>query len=587
MTAASLEHRWYADLVAPVRPSVEAVLRRVGSSGDGDPFAVPRAGLGSALVVHIAKGFGTRRWQRGSRAGALAVEAYNQRVYGGSPARATRSALLERDIRRGQRLWKGLLQRDEALVSRVLDRVLHGTTPIGDEPVPEAVLFLRAAVAAGVLAGDVPDEIHEVLDRYATCLGLAWEAQHQSVDQAAWGGALRSVCLEPAYPPEVADALRQARASVADLPDGVQTELFEAVLDSLSAEVPMKRIPERWAPLLAPDPETRATAPLSEGPFAEFHRRWAAEVEATLSEVAVTPSKVLSRAVAFLQVQGGKRVRPLLCLATAEACGGHASAALRPAALIEWLHQASLVVDDVVDEAELRRGTVPLHRATSIPFAMGISAFLLSRIHSVLRSCPVATRERLVTAGTALVDGQRSELQHTGDLDLSISGYYRIIDAKTASLFAAAGAIGALAVAAPSRRIRAAHRFGRELGLAFQIVDDLLDYTGTETTLGKRPGTDLRAGKVTLPVLMLRDALGVEERAELADWLQPTARADEEWSRALAQIRSWIAEFDVAERCLERAETHLLRAEDAADLLPDRTRSVLLDLGRRLVYRDR
>src|SRR5690242_5778815 len=162
-----LEGRWYAGLIAPVRPQVTAALRSVAENAD-DPFALPRAGLGGAVVVHVARGFGTRRWPSAARLGMVALESYNQRVYRAAATQAARTLWLERDVAGLRRVWRGLVKRDEPLLRRVVDRMIGARLApiaeaersgagalsiVGDDSIPEAVLFLRAAVAAGVLAG--------------------------------------------------------------------------------------------------------------------------------------------------------------------------------------------------------------------------------------------------------------------------------------------------------------------------------------------------------------------------------------------------------------------------------------------------
>lgn len=585
-SSGELRERWYGGLVLPVLPTISAAIDKVRSDPANDPWAVPRTGLGGAMVMHVAQGFGTRRWRRKSgRLAVMAVEAWNQRVWTHTPGEAERSALLERDVGRLGSVWSDLLKRDAVLVGRVLDR-LFDAEGAGDHAVPEAVLFLRGAVAAGVVAGDVPDDVHAMLDRHVTWLGLAWEGAQGSLTSASWRGALLSVGLPdlelPAAPVEVARA--EAMCTLASLPAGSPTALFQDILGNLTSAASPTRDHAAWLPQRAPEPAPLVARAWADGTrLGNFRDTWAEPIEATLSELAATESEALGRAVLYLRLQGGKRVRPLLSLAAAVACGGEPRRALAAGAAVEWLHQGSLVIDDVLDRAALRRGGPTLHTATSVPFAAGVTGFVFSRIHRALRGMHPGIRDRLVEAATALVEGEQAELRHTRDRQLDLTGYYRIIEGKTARLFACAAAVGGLSVEAPPARIKELARFGREVGLAFQIIDDLLDYVGDEKLLGKRPGTDLAEGKMTLPTFVLRVRLSKEEQLRLDAAL---TRAD--GLRELAWVQEQMERHDVARSCRARARTHLVRAKLALSRMPSpEGRELLLDLAERLVERRR
>ncbi|MCA9717182.1 MAG: hypothetical protein KC468_21085, partial [Myxococcales bacterium] len=190
--------RWYAALLEPVLPSIQAALRQL--EPERDPWALPRTGLGGALAMHVAKRFGARRWRRAGRVAVVALEGYNQRVHLGGPDERERARWLERDIDWARRVWETALEDEGPVVRRVMDRVLDRGALAGDRPIPEMVLFLRAAVAAGVVVGDAPDDVHAALDRYATWLGIAWEAERDSLTIAGWHGALAAVGLRAPFP---------------------------------------------------------------------------------------------------------------------------------------------------------------------------------------------------------------------------------------------------------------------------------------------------------------------------------------------------------------------------------------------------
>lgn len=559
---ARIEERWYAPLLVPVMPAVNRALDELAPPQD--PWTLPRTGLGGAMMIHVARGFGLRRWRRASRVAVAALEGYNQRVHVGEPTLEERARWLARDLDWARKMWESLLTHDQVIVNRVIDRLLGPGGEVADRTIPEAVLFLRGSVAAGAIVGDVPDGIHAALDAHATWLGLSWEAHRGTLTEDGWHGALGAVGCHTALPDCPATlATERARTSLEALPDNASTGLFTSALDRALVEQSSarRRDPRAWRPVLVdpvdPKPATRLNGV---GVFSAFADRWVPAIEQTLRAVGRSEAQSVERAVDYLLGQGGKRVRPLLALAAAEAAGGNPRRALPLAASVEWLHQGSLVLDDIIDDARVRRGAAPLHGATSDAFATGITVFLFARVLRQTHGMHPDIRRHLVKAATQLAEGERLELEHTRDLGLSVTAYYKIIEAKTARLFSAAAMNGALATDAQMRDAKALGRFGREIGLAFQIIDDLLDVIGEEARLGKRPGTDLRAGKVTLPILLLRDRLDDAGRRRLAAALGDDA--DLTW------VREQVVARGVEEACRERVETHRARAVKALEKLP-------------------
>jgi len=542
-------------------------------------------------VIHVAKEFGLRRWRRAGKVAVVAMEGYNQRVHRDEPTQQERAQWLERDFGWIQRVWTSILDHDGLLLGRVMDRLLGDDHGAADHPIPEAVLFLRSAVAAGVVAGAVPDPVHAALDRHATWLGLTWEAHRGTLCPKSWRGALEGVGLDdpfPAIPHE--HARDRAREALTGLPCRPVVPLFEHVLRGVPDEPPRNRRPRAWEPTVAPTPRFRLPRGLtSRGPLGgrdaradltAFSRSWCPAIDEALADAVTSPSEALGSATDYLLGQGGKRVRPLVVLAAAKACDGVPARALPVAAAVEWIHQGSLVLDDIVDEAPLRRGAAPLHEATSAPFAAGVAIFVFARVLRAIDGAHPEIRRHLVDAGSTLVTGERLELRHTGDVGLSLTNYYRVIEAKTARLFSAAATVGGLCADAPRRQIRALRRYGREVGLAFQITDDRLDYLGDEGSLGKRPGTDLRAAKMTLPLILLREDMDQAGRRWLAEAL---GRAE-----ALDEVTNELRRRGIGDRCRERATEHLSRARQALDDLPGQEGRALLDaLAVRFVERER
>lgn len=228
--------------------------------------------------------------------------------------------------------------------------------------------------------------------------------------------------------------------------------------------------------------------------------------------------------------------------------------AVPAAALVEWLHQSSLVLDDMLDEAPLRRGVGTLHTVTSAPFSVLTAGSLLHTISVLAEREVPGVRSALLDAATMLADGERMEVALGERGVVGRTEYMRIIEAKTARLFSCAALVGAHAVGAGKRVGRALGTFGKEVGIAFQIVDDTLDYVGDEATLGKRPGTDHAARKVTLPLLFLAEREGVPAQALL--------------ERPFERVRAEVLDAGVGERALEVARRHVGLALGAVSHLP-------------------
>lgn len=586
--AVAIEGRWYAPLVRPVLPALAPAMDQMcrAEVGLSDPWSVPRAGLGGAMVVHVSRGFGRRAGRRAERVAVAAVEVYNHRLHVGERSAHARARWLARDLEWTERAWRALLEHEGPALTRVLDRLFGPEGRGGDFAIPEAVLFLRGAIAAGVVLGDVGARVHAQLDRHVTWLGLSWEAQRGTLDPVGWEGALAAVGLDEALP-DAPEPLARTRASEAldALPECAAVELLRGVLAQAPREREMERIPRTWVPMRVSMPEQPARSLGSAGSapvLSALSQRWGPPLERALAELTDTRCETFAEASSYLQAQGGKRARPLLTLSAAEACGGadEAQRALGLAAGVEWLHQGSLLLDDIVDAAELRRGRQALHAATSPTFAAGVATFVFARVVRASQGMHPDIRSALVNSAATLAEGERLELQRTGEAELSRTDYYAIIAAKTASLFACAVEVGARAVGAPRGQVRALVRYGRELGLAFQIIDDVLDYVGEARVFGKRPGTDLAAGKATLPFIVLREALGGAERERL---LRALGRSEDfQWVLGQMAVR------EVAARCRAQAEQHTERAVAALDRLPPSpAREALAGVARELGGRRR
>jgi octaprenyl-diphosphate synthase len=211
---------------------------------------------------------------------------------------------------------------------------------------------------------------------------------------------------------------------------------------------------------------------------------------------------------------GGKRLRPLLTVAASRLVGGADEGALKLAAAVEFIHTATLLHDDVVDASHLRRGKTAAHLVWGAPPAVLVGDFLFARAFELMVETGVMRAlEILARASRVIAEGEVLQMSRAHDLDLGQDTYLQIISAKTAALFAAAAEAGAVSAGAAGAKARALHDFGHHLGLAFQLADDALDYSGAAETLGKNAGDDFREGKATLPLILAVSRLPRRERA--------------------------------------------------------------------------
>ncbi len=239
-------------------------------------------------------------------------------------------------------------------------------------------------------------------------------------------------------------------------------------------------------------------------------------VEEALLTASESEIEVLQDAARHILSAGGKRLRPQLCLLATAATGGSTTRAVPLAAACELVHTATLVHDDIVDESDSRRGRM------AVQFYFGNSASVLMGDFLVIRSFDMVSREPnralweiLVQTISRMCEGEVLQICVKGDTSIGVDVYEKIIECKTALLMATCTRFGGLLGDAGPQTVEALHDFGYNIGMAFQIQDDILDFIGDEETLGKPVGGDLREGKVTLPVIWaLRDA-GEADRTEL------------------------------------------------------------------------
>ena len=239
-------------------------------------------------------------------------------------------------------------------------------------------------------------------------------------------------------------------------------------------------------------------------------------VDALILDRMDSPVGMIPNLAQHLVSAGGKRLRPLLTVATARLCGYEGTSHHKLAAAVEFIHSATLLHDDVVDESELRRGQKPANLIWGNSASILVGDFLFARAFNLM----VETESMdalgiLSNASSVITEGEVQQLAALRDVNMSEAAYMEVISAKTAALFAAATEVSPV-IAGRSETERAALRdYGMKLGLAFQLVDDALDYGGFESALGKSVGDDFREGKMTLPVIR---ALAKADTQEAEFW---------------------------------------------------------------------
>jgi octaprenyl-diphosphate synthase len=269
-----------------------------------------------------------------------------------------------------------------------------------------------------------------------------------------------------------------------------------------------------------------------------------------------SPVPVIPALADHLIAGSAKRLRPLLTIAAARLAGGRDEACLKLAAAVEFIHTATLLHDDVVDSSQLRRGRVAAHLIWGAPASVLVGDFLFARAFELMVGAgSMAALEILARASRVISEGEVLQLTRSHDLDLSQDVYIEIIKAKTAELFAAAAEAGAVSAGASPERCRALRRFGQDLGVAFQLVDDALDYSGDAGALGKNPGDDFREGKVTLPLLLAMQRTAASERDF---WVRTVDRREQEpadLDRAIGLMRETRALEDTLALSVRYAES--------------------------------
>ena len=261
---------------------------------------------------------------------------------------------------------------------------------------------------------------------------------------------------------------------------------------------------------------------------------------------------------------GGKRIRPVLVLLVANAYGYKGTAHHELASVVEFIHTATLLHDDVVDESSMRRGRQTANALFGNAASVLVGDFLYSRAFQMMVGLNnMRIMQILSDATNVIAEGEVLQLLNMHDPDVSQESYLNVIRSKTAKLFEAAAELGALISGATDSEILAAGEYGRSLGTAFQLIDDVLDYAGDATEIGKNVGDDLREGKPTLPLIYLMENGTPEQRELVRDCIE---QGDEQHFDAILAAITSSGALDYTRR---EAEVAAKRAADAIAGLPE------------------
>jgi octaprenyl-diphosphate synthase len=291
-----------------------------------------------------------------------------------------------------------------------------------------------------------------------------------------------------------------------------------------------------------------------------------AKVEREISLESVASVDAVTTISRYLQDGGGKRLRPILVLLASKLVGEVTDGSIRMAAVVEMIHAATLVHDDVIDIAETRRGR------PSSNTIWGNHTCVLAGDWLYMQAFQMAVRERnfhvldlLITLTQMMVEGELLQLERIGKIAISEADYMELVDRKTASLFSACARLGALMGGASETTEARLGEFSWNLGIAFQLVDDVLDFTAREKTLGKPVGSDLREGKVTLPLIYALERANADERRMVETVLQNACYDQVPFE----QIRRMIERHRGFERANERAQSFTEKARCMISEFPE------------------
>jgi len=308
-----------------------------------------------------------------------------------------------------------------------------------------------------------------------------------------------------------------------------------------------------------------------------------AEVDRLIHERMGSSVPIIPKLARYLVDAGGKRIRPLITVAAARMLGYGGRAHTHLAAAVEFIHNATLLHDDVVDESAMRRGKAAANTVWGNPHSVLVGDYLFARAFMLMVDGESMEALHVLSRAAAVIaEGEVRQLAAAGDIATTRVDYMEIIGAKTAALFSAAAEVAPIIAQRPKAEQLALETYGRELGLAFQLVDDALDYGGMPEATGKKTGDDFREGKITLPVVLALDAADAQERAFWTRVITEKSQDGADFETAIALI----TRHGALAGTLEAARVHAATARDALAIFPPNPwRDALADLADFVVER--
>ena len=294
---------------------------------------------------------------------------------------------------------------------------------------------------------------------------------------------------------------------------------------------------------------------------------------------------LVNTVAAHILSSGGKRVRPLLLLLSARLCGYPGREHHQLGSLVEFIHTATLLHDDVVDEADIRRGRRTARKVWGNQISILVGDYLYSKaMAQIVEFRSHGMNEVLAEACTKMAEGEVLQLYYNGNPSMPESDYIKIVEHKTAGLIAAACRMGAILADASEEKQSALFRFGQYLGIAFQVADDTLDYNADGERLGKTLGQDLRQGKATLPLLHLLDHCSEQDRSMTKDRMETRTLSPEDLERILGLMQ----DAGSLAYAMERAKTYVAAAQHELEAFEDSSaRRALAVAADYMITRDR
>lgn len=301
--------------------------------------------------------------------------------------------------------------------------------------------------------------------------------------------------------------------------------------------------------------------------LAQFSRHFK-EINEQLKRSLGTRVALIENIAEYSVLGDGKRIRPLLFVLCAQLCGAKQNNLYYLSTIFEYLHAASLLHDDVLDNADLRRNKPSVRQVWGDSAAILAGDFLYSKASAIAIEWNTMDALKVMTAMVSqMVEGQMIELSQTNNWHIRRDQYLEIIISKTAALMSAACACGAIVAGADQEKVEDLSNYGLNLGIAFQLIDDLLDYTSCEEAFGKPVGKDIREGKVTLPLIHALSNLDKKEVERMEDLFKEKRAAGEDYEKLIA----WVRNQGAIEHTKDEVEKYSKKALGFLDLFPPST----------------